>query len=275
MGRYCFCRLPFGLCLSQDIFQRKIDIISQCEGCVGILDNIIIHGSTEEEHDRRVIDFLIVARKEGLKLYLEKCVFKPKEITFFGRLHTDHGIFPDPEKTIGIDKMPQPSNKQELQSLGMVTYLSNHLPSLSKETKELRELLKHNVLFEWTDTQESAFTAIKSLVSKNIDLQYYNPSKPVYVEVDASSKGLSAALLQDCDPICFASQALTDIESRYSNIEQECVAVVYGVQRFHHYLFGHLFRVLTDQKPLEVILHKPLHSAPPQLQRDDAENSRI
>ena len=269
LGRYCFCILPFGLCVSQDIFQRKINyIISQCEGCVGISDDIIIHGSTEEEHDRRVIDFLNVARKEGLKLNPEKCVFKSKKVTFFGRLYTDHGVFPDPEKTIGIDKMPQPSCKQELQTFwGMVTYLSNHLPNLSKETKELRELLKHDIPFEWTDTHESAFTAIKSLVSKNIGLQYYDPSKPVRVEVDASSKELGAALLQNCGPICFASRALTDTESRYNNIERECAAVVYGVQRFHHYLFGRQFRVLTDHKPLEVILHKPLHSAPPRLQR--------
>ena len=92
--------------------------------------------------------------------------------------------------------MSQPSNKQELQTfLSMVTCLSNHLLNLSKETKELRELLKHDVPFEWTDTQESAFTAIKSLVSKNIGLQYYDPSKPVRVEVDASSKGLDAPLL--------------------------------------------------------------------------------
>ena len=116
-------------------------------------------------------------------------------------------------------------------------------------------------------TQESAFTAIKSLVNKNIGLQYYDPFKPVRVEIDAFSKGLSAALLQDCGPICLASQALTDTESRYSNIEREYAAVVYGVQRFHHYLSGPQFRVLTDHKPLEVILHKPLHSAPPRLQR--------
>ena len=99
LGRYCFCRLPFGLCVSQDIFQRKMDdIISQCEGCVGISDDIVIHGFTEEEHDRRVIEFLNVARKEGLKLNPEKCVFKSKEVTFFGRLYADRGVFPGREK---------------------------------------------------------------------------------------------------------------------------------------------------------------------------------
>ena len=69
VGTYCFRRLPFGLSVSQDVFQLKIDrILEQCDGCCGISDDIIIFGTTEEEHDRRLLHFLNVARKEGLKL---------------------------------------------------------------------------------------------------------------------------------------------------------------------------------------------------------------
>ena len=51
-GRYCFLRLPFGLVCSQDIFQKKMDqILEECQGCIGIADDITIHGHTEVEHD--------------------------------------------------------------------------------------------------------------------------------------------------------------------------------------------------------------------------------
>ena len=81
--RYCFRRLPFGLAVSQDIFQLKIDrILEQCDGCYGISDDIIIFGTTEEEHSRRLLHFLNIARKEGLKLNSAKCVIKASEITF-------------------------------------------------------------------------------------------------------------------------------------------------------------------------------------------------
>ena len=68
-GRYCFQRLPFGLSVSQDIYQMEIDhILEQCEGACGIADDIIISGKDEEEHDRNLINFMKVACKEGLKL---------------------------------------------------------------------------------------------------------------------------------------------------------------------------------------------------------------
>ena len=68
-GRYCFQRLAFGLNVSQDLYQQHKDrIIEQCEGCVGISDDVTIYGSTEAEHDQRLIAFFKEARKEGLML---------------------------------------------------------------------------------------------------------------------------------------------------------------------------------------------------------------
>ena len=92
-GTYCFLRLPFGLAVSQDIFQIKIDrILEQCEGCRGISDDVIVFGRTEEEHDRRLLHFLNVAKKDELKLNSGKCVIKVTEISFFGRKYTSSGL---------------------------------------------------------------------------------------------------------------------------------------------------------------------------------------
>ena len=98
-------------------------------------------------------------------------------------------------------------------------------------------------------------------------LKYYDASIPITLEVDASQKGLGAALVQSGMPVAFASKTLTECQSRYSNIEREMLAAVHGIQRYHTYLYGRSFTVVTDHKPLVMISQKPLHAAPPRLQR--------
>ena len=268
-GRHCFKRLRFGLSVSQDIFQAHMDRIThQCEGVVGISDDLIVYGETEEEHDRRLLAFFKVAQQEGLMLNSKKCSIKSNQVNFFGRIYTDEGTFSDPKKVEDIANMPTPENKQDLQRfLGMATFLSNHVPKFSDHTKTLRDLLKSEVPFDWSADHQHAFQQIKEIISQGMGLKYYDPQQDVSLEVDASMKGLGAALIQKDGPVDFGSKALTAAEQNYSNIERECLAVVYGILRFHHYLFGRHFQVVTDHKPLEMIFSKPLHAAPPRLQR--------
>ena len=79
----------------------------------------------------------------------------------------------------------------------------------------------------------------------------------------ASSKGLGAVLLQDDKPVAFASKALNNMESRYANIEREMLAVLYGCERFHTFLFGRQFTVHTGKHKSQA----PNPPAPPRLQR--------
>ena len=91
----------------------------------------------------------------------------------------------------------------------------------------------------------------------------FDTTKLILLQVDASQKGLAAALMQDGCPVAFASKA----ETRYPNIERGMLAVVYGCERFHNYLFGHEFTVKTDHKALAGIHLKNLNAAPPHLRR--------
>ena len=268
-GRYCFRRLPFGLSVSQDIFQQRMDtIIAQVPGCVCIADDVAVFGRTEEEHDANLWRLLEVAQKEGLVFNSAKCVVKTQSINFFGSLYTSQGICPDPSKLEDVREMPSPQNKDELQRiLGMMTYLSPYIPNYAEKSAILRELLKKDVPFLWHEDHEEVFQSLKSEISKGACLQYYKPSVHTVLEVDASSKGLGACLLQDGKPIAFASKSLSEAQSNYSNIERETLALVFGITRFHTYLFGSSFTVHTDHKPLEIICRKPLRSAPPRLQR--------
>ena len=184
-----------------------------CEGVIGIADDVIIHGKDDEDHDRNLHNFMCTACEHGLVFNGEKCEVKKDSVTFFGTVYDANGAHPDPKKVDAIHKMPPPDNKQQLQHfLGMVTYLSPFLPSLSTHTAPLRKLLKKESEFMWNPTYQEVFNQIKKVVCKDTTLWYFDVQKPVTVQVDASKKGLGAALLQEGCPVVFASKALTPTE---------------------------------------------------------------
>ena len=108
---------------------------------------------------------------------------------------------------------------------------------------------------------------MKQLITNHPVLRYYDVSKEVTLQCDASQSGLGAALLQEGQPVAFASRAFTATEKNYAQIEKELLAIVHACERFDQYLFGREVTVETDHKPLEAILRKPLLTAPKRLQR--------
>ena len=134
-------------------------------------------------------------------------------------------------------------------------------------------MLKKDNVFHWEDQQTRSFQQVKTLIAKaNITLlRYYDRNLPVTVQADASLRGLGACLIQKHkgkdQPIAFASKSLTDVETRYANIERELLAIVFACQRFSTYLLGRSFVAESDHKPLEMIAMKNLANVPPRLQR--------
>ena len=192
---------------------------------------------------------------------------KAPAINCFGCLYDTNGIHPDPGKADAVHALPAPTNVTELQEfLGLVTYLSPFIPSLSTLTAPLRELLKKDTDFSWNHTYDTAFEWIKEPVINDTTLRYFNPSLPMTIQVDASQVGLGAALLQNGKPIAFASKALTKTECRYVNIEREMLAAVFRAERFHTYIYGWSFTIESDRKPLESISRKNLADTPAWLQ---------
>ena len=209
-----------------------------------------------------------VTREHGLVFNRDKCEVKATSVTFFSTVYDKDRAHPDPKKVEAIHKMPPPEGPQELQKfLGMTTYLSPFIPSLSTLTAPLRELLKKDSEFTWNNSYGEAFNTVKQMVCKDTTLRYFDANKPVVIQVDASQKGLGAALLQDGCPVAFASKALTPAEQRYANIEREMLACVFGAECFHTYVFGRSFMIESDHKPLEQISLKNLADAPARLQR--------
>ena len=113
---------------------------------------------------------------------------------------------------------------------------------------------------------DAAFQCLKAWICQtllNATLAYYDRSKPVVVQMDASKYGLGATPIQSSCPTAFASKTLTDIETCYAKIARECLSVCFGLEKFHTYINGRYVPVENDHKPLEMIQHKPIHVAPP------------
>ena len=270
-GRYRFKRMPFGAKMSQDVFQMKMDLIMEwCPGVISIHDGIVVYGVSEEDHDANLVNLLNVAQIEGLVLNSKKLELKHPRVSFFGVEYSADGMHPCLKKIQGITEMTPPTDKQQLASfIGMVTYMGNFVPHLSHHTEPLRAMLKQEAVFAWDEMANASFQKIKDLIAKSATkpLHYYERRKPVTVQADASQRGLGACLLQDGQPIAYASKSLTDTETRYANIERELLAIVFACQRFNTYVLGRPFTVKSDHKPLEMIHQESLASAPPRLQR--------
>jgi hypothetical protein len=268
-GRYRFKRLPFGLCVSQDIFQHRMDqILEKCPGTIGIADDIAVFGVTDDEHDRNLCQLMNVARDEGLVFNFDKCEIKKNSISFFGLIYDKDGARPNPKRIEAINAINAPQSPKELQEfLGIATYMAPFIPQLSTLTATLRELLKKDVIYEWTSSHQITFEEVKKMMAKEVTLAYFDVNKPSVLAIDASLKGVGAALTQEGRVIAFASKSLTETEQRYANIEREMLAVVLACEKFHMYVYGKPFVVESDHKPLEMIHLKNLMSAPPRLQR--------
>ena len=114
---------------------------------------------------------------------------------------------------------------------------------------------------------QKAFDSVKETIATAATLAYFDSSKPVIIQTDASKRGVGATLLQDGRPVAYASKSLTETESNYCNIEREMLAIVFGLERFHYYAYRRHVTIESDHKPVESITRKPLINAPPRLMR--------
>lgn len=268
-GRYRFLRLPYGIKSAPEVLQQEIDtLIDGIEGVRGYMDDIMIYGSTQEEHDSRLIEVLERARKLNFKFNKKKLQLSVPTIKYLGHQITPKGIEIHKAKVEAISSMKAPESKEELQRfLGMVTFLGRYIPNLSDETHYLRQLLCKDRAWTWEIEAKTSFEKLKKLITNAPTLIYFDSSKPTILSVDASQYGLGAVLLQGDRPIAYSSVSLTTAQKSYAQIEKELLAIVWGCEHFHLYLYGTSFTVQTDHLPLLGLVNKPLENVSPRLQR--------
>ena len=273
-GRYFCKRLPFGICSAPEIYQREMQkALVGLEGVTCQMDDILIYGCSQEEHDIRVEMVLKKLSEAGITLNPDKCEFDQNEVKFLGHVINKDGIHADPEKTKAIRDFGIPKDRKGLRRFfGMVNYLGKFTATLAQDSSSLRLLLHQDSDWIWSTQQNNEFEYLKDKLSHAPTLIPYQLDKEVLLSTDASSYGLGAVILQQVDgdwrPVAFASRALTSAESRYAQIEKEALAICWACDKFHYYLAGRKFRVETDHKPLISVLgDKELAKLPIRVQR--------
>ena len=268
-GLFQYNRLSFGISAAPGIFQRAVEQLTQgIPGVLCYLDDILISGATETEHRSRLIEVLKRLSNAGLKLQIEKCNFRAREVYYLDYHIDAEGLHPTADKVKAIVDAPAPSDRKQLESyLGIFNFYRRFIPSASSVLEPLNRLRRANTPWVWSKLQDESFRKSKDLLLNSTVLTHFDPALPITVTTDSSAYGLGAVLSHIINgqerPVCFASRTLNVAERNYPQAEKEALAIVYGLRQFHNYLWGQpKFKVITDHKPLLGLFH-PDKPVPP------------
>ena len=262
LGLYRPKRLPYGVASAPALWQETMDkIFTGLPGVFIFVDDIVVAGKDEEEHESRLRKVLERMKENGLRINKSKCQFKVPSVEYLGFIIDGKGIHKTKGKIKAVTEAKVPTNVKELQSfLGLVTFYGRFVKNLSTIAHPLYELLKKEVQWKWSTKCQEAFETIKKEITSDKFLVHYKPDLPLKLVCDASQVGVGCVLAHVMPdgtekPIAFASRSLNKAEIAYSQIEKEGLALVYGVKKFHMYLYGKKkFTLVTDHKPLLAIL---------------------
>ena len=200
--------------------------------------------------------------KQGYKCKLEKSEFMKDLVVYLGHTVSKDGTSPVKSKVKDMVNMKPPKDVDELVSfLSGVNYYRRYIPNMSKVIAPLEEPRKKGVKWKWGKEEQRAWKNLKELLSSETVLTLYNQNLPLKLDTDASSTGLGAVLSHITPdgterPIEYISRTLTAAEKNYSQIDKEATAIVWAVKRFHLYLCGRKFKLITDNQPLVHIFNK-------------------
>ena len=122
-------------------------------------------------------------------------MFMKPTVEYFAFVVDRYGIHPSPRKVQAIQEVPEPQSATELKSfLGLVNHYHKFIPDMSTLVHPLNRLLMFDAPWAWTETCQVAFKKLKELLLNSPLLAHYDPNKPVWLAVDASSFGLGAVL---------------------------------------------------------------------------------
>lgn len=258
-GLYRFTRLTMGLKCAPEEFTKGMHLVVliDLEGIHDYMDDILVVGRTDEEHDRNLDHLLRRLKQFGIRIS-EKSKLGVREVVFLGHRINSQGIWPTKDKMETLSRFKAPTTKDEVKSfLGFITFLSKFIPNLAHETYSLRQLTKKSVNFQWAQAQEEAFCRIKSLISDKSHLKFFESGRKTRLITDASPVGVGAILMQlhgdTWRPVAYSSKGLTACEQRYGQTEREALGFVNGIESFHYFLYGIHFQVVTDCKVLKLL----------------------
>lgn len=281
-GNWQFRRLPQGLTNSPATFQRTMEKVMaglNLQEVIAFLDDLIIFSDTLEQHEDRLMKVLQRISAFGLKLAPSKCKFFQSSVKYLGHVISAQGIHPDPEKISALTEWPLPKTVRDLRAfLGFAGYYRRFVEGYSQIVKPLNALLQgefstrgrstssyrvrskaQSLAGKWNDECQVAFDTIIQKLTTAPVLGFADWKLPYILHTDASVTGIGAALYQVQDGktrvIAYASRGLSKSEKNYPVHKLEYLALKWAVcEKFHDFLYGTKFTVLTDNNPLVYVL---------------------
>lgn len=253
-----FTRLMFGVNSAPEQFQRVMDqLFNKCEGVKSFIDDTLIWGNTEQQHDERLNEALTVYKENNLTINDTKSVFKQKEVKFLGHIINEDGMRAAIDKVESVKSFKLPTTPSELRGfLGLANFIGRFVQGMASHTEILREMLREKSM-EWTEARKQAFEDLKHILCEPKALAFFDVKAQSILYTDASPTGIGAVLIQIQDgvekPIAYASKSLTPTERRYPQTQREALGAVWGIERFYYYLYGAKFKLKTDYRALKFI----------------------
>ncbi|XP_015280350.1 PREDICTED: uncharacterized protein K02A2.6-like, partial [Gekko japonicus] len=256
-GAFRVNRLQFGVNVAPGVFQGLMEgLLRGVQGTVPYFDDVLVAGRSDEELMSRVREVLKRFSQAGLKVKQSKCIVGVPSVEFLGFRIDEHGVHPTEDKVRAIKDAPCPGNKKELQAfLGLLNFYHAFLPHKASVAAPLHALLHKEAKWRWGSEQERAFKGVKALLVSNAVLTHYDDNKMLVLAADASPYGVGAVLSHlmpngEEAPVAFYSRSLSSAEKGYAQIDKEGLALVAAVKKFHDFLYGRKFLLVTDHKPL-------------------------
>lgn len=226
--------------------------------CMVYIDDVIVYGKTELEHDENLRKVLQRLSQNGFKLNSEKCVFRRKSIECLGHVVSQDGIKPNPAKISALVGKPYPKNVKQVKSfLGLTGYYRKFVPKYSDIAKPLTNLTKVTE-WSWSDECKQAYDTLVTHITSSPILAYPDFARTFYVTTDASGHGIGAVLTQIHNnvhrPIAYYSRCLNKAEQKYPIYDLEGLAIKCALVKWKFYLIGYDVVVRTDNKPVLSLL---------------------
>ncbi|HMC99406.1 MAG TPA: RNase H-like domain-containing protein, partial [Ferruginibacter sp.] len=217
-------------------------------------DDILIYSKSHDEHLEHLRAVFNVLREARLFANLEKCTFCTDRVSFLGYVVTSQGIEVDEAKIVAITSWPTPTTVTQVRSfLGLAGFYRRFVRDFSTIAAPLHELTKKGVPFQWGQTQQQAFDALKSTLTQAPLLQLPDFEKTFELECDASGIGIGGVLIQGGKPVAFFSEKLHGASLNYSTYDKELYALVRVLQTWQHYLWSKEFVIHSDHESLKYL----------------------
>lgn len=195
---------------------------------------------------------MLLLKRFDFKINFKKCVFLKNTIEYLGYIVSPEGITLSGRHIEAVQNFPIPKKVLDVQRfLGLSNYFRKFVKDYASKAKPLTNMLKKNFTFKFDKDCLLAFNSLKKELTSSPVLSIYNPNKATEIHTDASTIAIAGILLQKQDnknwaPVAYFSQCTNNAEHNYHSFELEMLAIVRTIERFHIYLYGLDFTVVTD-----------------------------